>query len=473
MRTSQVIGQLTAGLAVAAVLVAATPSVVQANSDDYTAQPVRYWPTGASFQAEGLGVDGHLEGTTLIWGAREDEEGADEDCRIAIADRRRVLSHSYRHDFSPTGCVDAVAHPQGGLFVRGETGPAPGDWTEGTTTRIDADGEVVWSIDDSAFRQREGHPEGPGQFQGDYGGPVAGIAYDEAGDDLVVLAVGDESLADDRTNRVVQAQVVDASDGSVELVGRSFGTFGDENIVDAVARDGEFLLVTRREDGGAPGFYSFRADGAVQGFEPEDTDWSSRRVVGPVQYHPELGTFVVWEAADEDDPTVGVVRVEGLDSVVFSEQFDPAEVVGVGEVQNLRPVRMWVDDRRVALLYRGPGLSEYLHLLDAQDGTRRGIVRWREQMEYSPVGMSRDADGALTALALEHGGDVIWEYAVGPEDDIDRPPPEVTDEHEDDQGCMAGGSNRPVGAAIAAVVLIVVAVRRDQGGLIAKFRGAA
>lgn len=430
--------RISTALAIAVLTTTSAPQVADA-AEDWTAEPVRYWPISQEFLPSITDVDASVDGITVLYTVEEFVGADDTACRIAIADGDGAVAHHFRHNFEPTRCIDVTADPDGGVFVRAETAPdGDTDFGDGLTARIDATGELLWAIDDRELVDAEAPSDGPGQFSGDYEGALPGLAYDADSDTLMGLSLGRETLADIE-RPVFQTHVVDADRGQLEVNGQTFGSPGDEEIAGITARDGEFLVQTVVGDERHPRFYSYRTTGAVERFEPDETDWSSRRLTASVAYRPGLGSFYVWTDERDEQSAAGVTRVEGLDSPQWGQTYEQSVEFDGRHTDVGDAVAVWPGDELAAIEYRRAGERPVLRLVDVNDGTARGAFEPRNVLPHTFVGLGRTDDGALTAIAIDSDDAAVWEFTLR----ADAHSGDASGENDDsgDNGCSTTASS--------------------------------
>ena len=423
----------------------------------FDTEPVRHWPVSTAFVDGSISVDGSVDGTTVVTATEEaDDETA---CRIVVADNAGVTTYRYRHEFRSTQCIDAVADPEGGFFVRGEREVVDEEEAVGFTSRIAVDGEVVWAVDDEQLLEQEPFPEGPGQFRGDYVEPAQGLTYDVEEKRLMGLTTGQRVRMGDEQS-VVQAHIIDAATGELEVAGLEMDA--NEALVDVEARDGAFLLTTFGELTG-PRFYSYRADRTVDEVEPEGEDWASRRVVAPVVHRRGLGSFVMWIDEDPTELMVGLVRVEGLDSTRWSEEYELTGIVDGRQEFLGQPVGMWVGEEYAAVLHdRGEG-QQFLRMIDTDDGTARGSIRWTDvPSQQDPIGMATSVDGELRLVAVDRDTAEVWEYRLAP---VAGGGAIGDDEETGDRACGQAPGSPSLVVAVVGLLWLIRRQRLAQTGL--------
>ena len=445
-------------LAIAVLAVASAPQLADA-AEDWHADPVRHWPISEQFLPSITEVDASVDGITVLYAVEEFVGADDTACRIAIADDDGAIVHHFRHNFEPTRCIDVTADADGGVVVRAETAPAgDSDFGDGLTARIDATGEIVWAIDDQDLVDADAPGDGPGQFSGDYEGALAGLAYDAEDGTLMALSLGRQTLADIE-RPVFQAHVVDADSGELEVNGQTFGSPGDEEIAGLTARDGEFLVQTVVGDERPPRFYSYRTTGAVERFEPDETDWSSRRLTAPVTYRPGLGSFYVWTDERDEQSATGVTRVEGLDSPLWGQTYEQSVELDGRHTDIGDAVALWPGDELAAIEYRRAGERPVLRLVDVDDGADRGVFEPGSVIPHTFVGLGRTDDGELTAIAIDTDDGAVWEFTLHAGSDGGDGSGEAGDS--DDNGCSTTAS-APTMIWPVAVLMALFGLRRRR-----------
>ena len=452
MKLGRSLLRLTA-LVAAAMILAPGQSIAQEEEGEMPfeviTEKLRTYPLPAVFQLEGATVDTGIDGITLLLAPydRGSPEVAPR-CLVVVADAERARSYDYDYRFdSTTGCVDATAHPDGGFFVRGEVGADPDEVGQGFTARIDADGEVLWTVDDEDLVAHE-------DFVGSYAGVLAGLAYDTGRDHLLAMTLGVTPLLG--TERLVeQAHILNGSTGNLVRVGQAFGPLARDRVLDVIGRDGEFLVVTESDDRQERRFFSYEVGRAMSQFEPESANWSDREIVPPVVYRPELGTLYLWE---DDADRWGVIRTEGLDSVVWSEGVDFA--VGAQ--------RVWAGDQIVAVLFRGLDLTRFVVFVDAATGLPMATEIWSDLVDADPLELVTGPDGDLRLLAVEPGGE-LGEYTLelvvaADEDDENGENGDPTTTADEDGRCQSvgGGPGAPLWLLMGLGLLAVGRGRRPN-----------
>lgn len=433
---------------IAVMVLTSTPAL--ANSElVVNAEPVRGWPLPAGFSPQDALVDASVDGVTLMLKESGGGDEAAQDCLVVVADEAGAQSYDYRHQFSTsTRCIDAVAHPQGGFFVRGEVvedvGEENDEVAEGFTARIASDGELLWATDDADWLDDPG-------FSGNYGGAIRGLAYDRSADYLIGLSLGVQVLPDSE-HPVVQAHIVDGETGSVEVAGQGFGALARDPVLDMVARDGEFLVHTRDDDNDEPRFYSYEVGRSMTQFEPETADWSNRELVVPIAHRDSLGTFYLWREGEGPTPSRGVVRAEGLDSVVWSEEYSAAELIDEVDDGAIEAEQIWVGESLLAIRYSAssPNQEDFLQFVDVDDGLTAAVASWTELGDFEALQVSRTTEGELRLIVADPTDGQIWEYdlelgAADSNDDTDEPDRDGSD---DGSSCSTTGG-APTSLALA------------------------
>ena len=445
----------------ASLLLSVTPAMAQPQVEIH-AEPVRSWPVPASFSALDATMDTGVDGVVVM------TEG-DDICRVVVADSLQARSYEYVHQFRPSRCIDAVAHPHGGFFVRGERLTSEDEGIPpGFTAHIGADGELLWAVDDAELLESVAS----GQFVGTYDGARPGMAYDETRDRLMALSAGVQNLPD--SQRVVtQAHVIRGQSGNLDVVGQTFGALGRDQVLDTVARDGEFLVITADTTGEEHRFYSYEVDRSMTQFEPESADWTSRQVVTPVAHRDELGTYYLWSAPNDVPPRLGIMRIEGLDDLVWTEELLGHDLVDPEVASLLEPQRVWVGRSLLAIQVAVGAQPPMVQFMDAEEGLPLALLSWEDMTSLQPLGMALDDDGHLRLMAFDDEDNRIREYAlsisVSGEDGEDQ---DGGDTGQDDlegelegSGCSSAGSG--TGLPVILLATLGVLALRIRSGLFA------
>lgn len=446
------------GAVAAASLVAVIPAAATAQMG-LDAEPVRTWPAAEGTSAFTAQLDNSQAGTIILTANRGvHPELFEARCVITVVDDERAVVYTYRHGFQHSICVDATAHPAGGFFVRGAVVEDFEDDGEGFVARIDAGGEVLWAVDDQALREAEPYPEGTGEFSGAYVGPLAGLAFDEATGRLMARTLAEEILPGQEID-LEQAHVIDGEDGRLIATGRRFGPRLDDPIVDHLSRDGEFLVHTAHGDDEEPYFYRYDGRRQVSRIEPGHDGWATRQVVAPIAFWEPLGTFILW--TDRlGQSTTGITRVEGIDDLVWIEDFESVVEIDGRPVDIGVPERLWVGNSAVAVRTRTDANDRYLRFFDVDGGEPLAVANWYDLVPIDPVDLIRDSDGDLQLLAVDRDLNDVWLFALTPAevdgtDGVDDGQ-EVNDEA---NGCSSTGGGLPIPALALVLIALVVGSR--------------
>lgn len=423
-------------LATAMVLLIAGPAVAYGDVT-IEMQPLRDWPSPMTPTT--MEVDSSVDGVTLM--VEREQASTSGGCRVTIADEEGALRYDYRHDGLDTRCVDAVTHPEGGYFLRGDVGASDEEVGQGFTVRVGRDGQLIWAVDDSEWSTGEDRDGVTGAFLGDYDGPRSGMAYDATNDRLIGLSQGNRILADEQ-RPVMQAHGLDGASGDAQFVGQAFGALANEPVVELVARDGEFLVVTTDSMEEELRFYSFEVGRSMTRFDPSSQDWRVGDLIFPVEYRADLGTFFLWD----DGETSGLMRVEGLDSTVWSEQYVIDDLVEGDIPFDVAPEQSWVGESLIALRYGSPEQGQFLVLVDVETGLAQFITNWDAVVDEEPVDIVRDGQGELVVLAFDTEQGRFHEYglqlvprdaAANSENNADETPSEDVEREDEQSGCQS------------------------------------
>ncbi len=372
-------------------------------------EPLRSWPAHRAFSPYAAHIDVGTDGRFLMMS--RPVTSADENikeqwrCHVVTADAQSAVSYDVRIDYLPTRCVDALAHPEGGFILRGEVWDAALEEVMGLTSRVEADGEVLWTVYDREFAESDDEDN---DFVGIYVGATQGLAIDATGNHVMALTRADRPLGD-HSRPLIQAHSINTESG--ELIGsaKTFGPTNNDIVLDMTALDGEFLVVTSDDSGLPTRFYLHEVGrGAVQ-FEPAVTDWERKSLVVTPIYREPWGAFYLWK---KDDGEYGLARVEDLDSQVWSIEFEEiSPIEGLPRYLG-QPDRMWVSDRWVVIRHNPSGQHPYLRFFDAEDGRELMVIQRDELTNHDEVGMAYDESGGLSLLALDPVRGLMWEYGV-------------------------------------------------------------
>lgn len=347
-------------------------------------------------------IDSSVDGTVLVVLGRGSEE--EELCIIAVADQERARAYNFRHEFSATRCVDAVAHPEGGFFVRGES-PMPSEHEiSGFSARIDDDGKILWILEDEALLETLPPPTGPGEFEGNYGHPLSGLAYDPAQDLLMGLVLGTRSLAAGE-RPIMQAFIIQGATGELLLNGRVFGPNRNDLIVDLVARQGDFLLRTEGLIDRETRFYAFDGQRTASLLRLGDRNWAHREILAPLSYHPSSGTFVL----STPGPNLLAMAPAEENRELWSRELASHEF----DYDPGLPIQVWAGAEMVGLLYQHPESQRLsLRLLDAENGEELAISPVDSLISEDLIGLTRGDAGELHLLAIDPHRGVFREYEL-------------------------------------------------------------
>lgn len=423
-------------------LLAAQSATAQAQNT-VKATLIRDWdiPTGTSpYLAT---VDATVDGTTLLVLGRGEEE--EELCIIAISTKEWARAYNFRHEFSATRCLDAIAHPDGGFFVRGESPLRSERGIGGFSARIDADGQLLWTLDDEELIQAQAPPAGPGEFLGNYLHPAEGLAFDPDHDRLLAITFAERPLATGE-RPFMQAFVIDAQSGQLLLNGRAFGPNRNDMIIDLTGRSGSFLIRTEGLIDKETRFYAFDGIRSTSALRPGDKNWAHREIIGPMSHHPAVGTLILSNpgpnllAIDDDDDH----ELWSHDLSNHNFDHDPG-----------LPLRVWTGSAMIALLYQHPDDQRLsLRLLDAEDGQDIALTSVDELISEDLIDLTRGPNGELRLLAIHPTKSRLREYELRISDGPHLP--DASDSNADKNG---GCTHTPTSPPLPLVILIILAVQ--------------
>ncbi len=394
------------GLVVATLLAASGICSTAVAEVGVELEPLRSWTVPIAVSPYAAKFDTSVDGAFLMMGSSLDEDdGEEERCLIVVSTAKSALSYEVRHEFEPTRCVDAALLADGDFVVRGQSEEQSTGDNIGFTARIDAEGQMLWSVVDSIFADEDDNSA----FLGRYKEPVQGLAYDERGDHVLALTSAKRQLGD-QSRELVQAHSIDAERGELVRSGITFGPTNDDHIEAMVARDGGFLVITRATSGEETRFYSHEIGAGTPRFEPVERDWSHREVVVTPEYREDVGTIYVWNGGEEGQ--YEVLRVQGPDSVAWSTTIEDTAKVD-GQLRQVgSPDRMWMSSKWVILRHRRTGHHPYLRILHTSDGEEVAVISKSELTDFDEVELSYGEDGQVVLVAVNPVGGWMWEYEV-------------------------------------------------------------
>lgn len=395
-----------------------------------TAELLRSWPLPAGTSPFTASVDSTLDGTTLLLMSRGDEDS--EACVIVVSSSAGARAFTLRYDLAPTRCVDATPSTDGGFFVRGVLTTGSPDRPAGFTLRASPDGEILWSFHDEDLLDLSPPPSGPGTFQGSYDGPLPGLHYNPESDLLLTLTLGVRRLPGSDIP-VTQAQVFQASTGSLRTAARTFGGSTPDNIVSALPRFDEFLVHTLDGLTGRTRFFRLLPDGSAPPFEPGGLSWDARDLVDAT-HHPDQGTFLLWTDSGPGG-RIGILAIDLPNSSSWNQTFP-----GPG-----RASRIWVGRDLLSLRYRDDQLVYALRLIAPNSGEDLGLFPWQELVDVHVIDMIRLSDGSLGLLAADAPSAQAGEFSLslGPPQDLPSLPDNDDPEPSPDEGGCSSTSGAP------------------------------
>lgn len=408
--THRSVGPPLVAVAVAAsILTGATPGLGQ----ELHVESLRNWMVPVYFSPHTAWIDASVDGSVLLMSpptepGGQGQNGADPECVVIVSNPTRTVAYNLRHEFRPTRCIDAVLHPDGGFIIRGEAmveSPHGEEEFAGFSSRVASDGQIVWSVDDGQFAESE-HQEA---FAGNYVGAKQGLAYDEGGDHVFAVSEAEQPLGNE-SRSLVQAHTMRGDTGDVVESGLLFGPTNNDRIVDVVARDGEFLVVTVGDGDEKTRLYSHEATVGAFQIDGQQLDGSTTTLSAPPRWLDGVGTVVGWR--DEEAEQSGVMRLEGLDSVVWNRAYDDKAIVD-GRQRILGPIDgVWVSQQVAVVRHNPAGRQPLFRFLDVDDGTDKRLASPEQLTAHEPIGFARDVEGQLTLMALDPVLRTMWEYAL-------------------------------------------------------------
>ncbi|MGM0556699.1 MAG: MYXO-CTERM sorting domain-containing protein [Myxococcota bacterium] len=342
--------------------------------------------------------------------------GAPEDpaCTVVVIEADGATSFEYQN--GPTACVGLLPHPDGGFFLRTIDPTADPDADPpipaGATVRIDADGNEVWALDDQTLVDALPESEnGPGEFLGQYGGPVPLMAYSSEFDKLLGFTNGILSIGGG--SRLAQAHVVNADDGELRESGQTFGEDAGGRLAALTTResDGYFVLAIFRAGTNGANFYSYNGRSNIDFFRPVGEQWDERNVEG-ITYDPQSNFYIMWLEGEGEDATTHLTAAGSDESLLWSESYAPDVVVDGSEINIGEPLGFWVGSRYAVLLHR-KGSTLLLRVVDILDGADLGVSVLEPPSGYAPLTILNGEQQRLKLVSYDEQNNRVVEYEIG------------------------------------------------------------
>lgn len=357
--------------------------------------------------------------TGLLSAAADDPEGLA--CTVLVADDQAARAISFRYQSEPTGCVDVIAHPGGGFFVRGtklklqidQIVPAT---LGGFTARIDADGREVWALEDQRLVDAASVAEGgTGAFAGDYLGAHSHLAYSPETDRVLAFSDGELSVADSR--QVTQAHMIDAETGELRVSGLTFGLQDTSNTVRAAiyrAPEDDFLLHFGSALDLENSFVTYNGRRRVDAFALAGQDWRDRPV-RDITLSSDQTLYLLSLSSEQVDAQSEVTAVDAQGDLLWTaslEQNERGVDLGLAE-------KIWVLTDYIVLYYSGPN-GVFLRTLDRQTGESLGAQSVSGFSPFGIVAIFEAAGGTARLLSLDLQSATMHEFRL--EVGSDEPP---------------------------------------------------
>ena len=323
-------------------------------------------------------------------------------CALLFTAGEQARHVVWRHLDQPTVCV-GMQVGQGAVFVRALNptlnSPQPSGWT----SRIDADGRVSWTVEDTRLINEPSAADGgAGQFRGRYARPSPIMALDRARQ-MVVGATEATLVIGPQEKTVSQLHIVHTETGRLTRSGQTFGRGGISDLR-AVASlpDAQRFLVAIAENAMGTSFVRYDGRGDVDAASPGARDWSDRRVEH-VSVSADQAIALAWsDAGVATDPTrIALVRADGALAWSAQAPADTRDELGA-RVEIGRPLGLWHDARFVVATYEGLARL-WSRWWDAETGAlvAEGPLDQIIQSGDVPIGIVYNTDGELSTMALD------------------------------------------------------------------------
>lgn len=377
-----------------------------------TAEETRSYALPGMFEPEISSRDTRAAGATLWYETLGVEQASA--CVVVLVDGERARSLSYRHDDGPTQCLSVLAHPDGGFVVRSENPIATPEDVSAVTARVDADGALLWSLEDRELLEN-------GELPGRYAGAHATMLYSPAIDRVLIFTFGTLSIGPQERS-LTQAHALEGKDGSIEVLGRTFGDNGLGVIEGGVVRpvSGDFALHFRTPDLQGSEFYVYNGRSSISALEPLGEDTFEDKIAVRMRQDPGAPrTLLLWTEGAAADADGGLALLDDEGRPFWTADLpavDPDITLG-------RPLDAFWGSPHSVVVYRSIG-KLYARVIATEDGQVLGVAPLEDAVDTTPVGVVQGAGGEIRLLAMDEANGRAREYALTFEDLPDAPPME-------------------------------------------------
>ncbi len=400
-----------ARVALATALLVAAPVSAQARVA-VAAQEARSYALPGMFEPLISSRDAGASGVTLWYETVGVERAAT--CVVILVSGDQARSLSYRHDDKPTQCLQVLAHPEGGFLVRAVDPTATPEDVSAVTARVDAAGALLWTLEDRELLES-------GEVSGTYAGPNPEMLYSPAIDRVLIFTFSTLSIGPQERS-LTRAHALEGKDGSIEVLGQTFGDNGLGVVEGGVIRPatGDYVLHFRTPDLGGTEFYVYNGRNSISAFEPlREGAFEDKIVVRMRQDPSEPRTLLLWTEGATADADAGLAMLDD-DGRAF---WDLELPVMTPELALGRPLDVVWGEPHSVVVYRAGG-ELFGRVVRTQDGFELGVTRLAEAVEETPVGLVQGAQGSIRLLAMDESMGRAREYTLSFEDLPDAPPME-------------------------------------------------
>lgn len=383
---------------------------------DVETEQIRNYKIPDGFAIAKADVQTNAQGETFLAAT---SSGEPPQCEVVRATADTVERIQYSFEDRPTGCVRVLPIENGTVFIRAQY-VKQDDSKMGATVRVSPGGESAWAVEDSELANAESESNGgPGEFFGSYGQPAGPMAYSAELEKFIGFSVGFVSVGQSE-KPVTQAHILDPETGRLLVNGQRFGSrLGEVGGVTTRQSDGHFFLYTY--DNAKQGAHFFVYDGRQQidAFEPRQEDWTSRFVTD-IATTAEGAVYILWSNSNANNAVTRITRVDETGQEQWTREWPGTTDSGTPLGP---PRRMWVAEKRIAVLYSGSE-SVSFRFIDSADSRRQRLVTGSDFIPGTPLALGRTASGKIKLVSVRQNEGKIYEYRL--EVALQRDTPDAT-----------------------------------------------
>ncbi len=341
-------------------------------------------------------------------------------CGVVTATTDGATIFEYKFDDEPTRCLGVVAHPDGGVFIRGDNPLAMPGMVSGFTTYLDKNGAEVWAVPDQRLVDAQPKPAGTGSFLGIYEQPLPVMAYSPQLNKLIAFTVGRLDLGVDQ-KFISQAHIINVDSGQFPVSGQTFGQSG-VGITGGVSvrnSDGHFVLYYYSSENRGAFFYSYDGRQSIDFFKPRGEDWNDRYLLKMVYQNDLLN--LLWTPTEDEESETRLTVITDTSAELWTAIFDPQYKFSTGIDVNLgRPITMWIGKDEYIILYRAGDIF-FLRHVDS-DGGSFGVGSLDGIAPVPPIAVIITNDGKFKMLGYDQDTRYVSEFDLIFEDKPDYDP---------------------------------------------------